>query len=500
MHNLRTVLLAVLLGAGFAARLDAQITTPPDGYWNDYREITRGWLDEFNTFRSERGLPVFVWSEKMYVCLVEYANECRSHNLDIKGIPGPCERPTQRARRVHRWNLYFFDNYTVFLKAAYTAQEAVKSVASVAIIKSIHNPRNNAAAVAIVERNAEEVYIIMSTAAIDIEPVLQAHEALELRSLILESPQATPADRLTAMKELAALKNFELSFTFAKYLLDRDAAVARAAAEGLNALADPSAVCPLVRALATCQPDAREAVAAALARITGRKDLGADPEKWRKWYESSGGAVTKPFEVPEAAVSLPEEEIKKIIEDFKIEAKNPDATRRMDAVRQVGRIKHPDIAEEIAKLLADKDPLVRKTAAEALVYQAEKGTLKQLAAAAPLNKNHPEVLAPVIRALGAIGDYRALPIVTKDLMKPGEGEVTRARLEALGNIRHPDSIDTLIEFGSRWGRGLREFAQPLQDSLKKLTGLDFGRNMNAWKSWWDRKKPTFRFPPEEKKD
>jgi hypothetical protein len=84
--------------------------------------------------------------------------------------------------------------------------------------------------------------------------------------------------------------------------------------------------------------------------------------------------------------------------------------------------------------------------------------------------------------------------VTKDLLKPGEPEVTKARIEALGNIRHTDSIQSLIDFMVRWGRGARSFRRPLQESLKKLTGQDFGRNTNAWKSWWDRNKRHFRFP------
>ena len=109
-----------------------------------------------------------------------------------------------------------------------------------------------------------------------------------------------------------------------------------------------------------------------------------------------------------------------------------------------------------------------------------------------------EVLAPIIRALGAIGDYRALPIVTKDLMRPGQPDVTKARLEALGNIRHRDSIQNLIDFMMRAGRGSRAHGKVVQDSLKKLTGLSFGRNRDAWKKWWDRKKKTFVFPREDK--
>ncbi|MHC4780352.1 MAG: HEAT repeat domain-containing protein, partial [Planctomycetota bacterium] len=240
--------------------------------------------------------------------------------------------------------------------------------------------------------------------------------------------------------------------------------------------------------------EVHEAIAATLTKITRRKDFGTDAEKWRKWYGVSGGSVTRPFEVPSEEIKLTDEEVKKLVEDFKLELKNGDSIVRIDAIRQVGRIKHTDIAKAIAKALSDKDPAVRKTAAEALAYQADKGTMKALCKYLPLNKNHPQVQAQIILALGAIGDWRALPAVTKNLMKPGEAEVTKARITALGNIRHQDSIQNLIDFMVRWGRSMKDYAKPIQESLKKLTGKDFGRNRNAWKTWWDRNKKTFRFP------
>ncbi|MHC5037348.1 MAG: HEAT repeat domain-containing protein [Planctomycetota bacterium] len=502
MHTPRSITVSGALLLVFAslslAGTPPGITTPPDGYWHDYRNLTKGWIQEFNKFRSEKGLPLFVWSEKMYVCLVEYTNECRSHNLNMDQIPGPCERPTQRARRVHRWNIYFFDNYTIFNKASYTPAEAVKSVASVAIIKSITNPRNNAAAVAIVERNAEEVYIIMATAAMDIGPIVAVQDDLELASAILKSDEATSADRVEFMKKLAVQKNFECSFLFMEYVCDKDPAVAKVALQGLSALADPSFVGPLILALGKAVPEIRENIAATLAKITGRKDFGTDQAKWQAWYKGAGGQVTRPFEVPSEDIELSDEEIKKLVEEFKMELKNPDAVRRIDAVRKVGRIKNSVVAKAVTKALMDKDPLVRKTAAEALEYQADKGTLKALTKALPLNKANPEVQAPIIRAIGAIGDPRAAPIVLKDLLKPGDEGVTRARIVALGNLRHPESIQGLIDFMSRWGRGARKFGKDLQASLKALTGKDFGRNRDAWRDWWDRNKKTFRFPPKKK--
>ncbi|MCU0723061.1 MAG: HEAT repeat domain-containing protein [Planctomycetes bacterium] len=477
----------------------AGIDTPPDDPRGEYRSLTKGWLQEFNKFRSEQGLPAFVWSERMYTVLLEYTLDLKSKNLGMNQIPGPCERPTERARRVHRWNIGFFDNYTIFLKASYTPQEAVKSVASVSIIKSVRNPAMNAAAVAIVERNETEIYIIMSTAKIDADPVLRAREKVDLFGAILKAPDATPADRLAAIKDIAGARNFELAPVLLEYVRDADPEVAKAACEGLAALGDPSFVYPLIQSFDKARPEAVDAIAAVLAKVTGRKDLGKDAENWRKWYEASGNTLSRPFEAPAEDVKLSDKEIDALVEDFLLEIKNPDSVRRIDAIKQVGRIKHAKIAKAVDGALADKDPIVRRTAAEVLEFQAEKGTLPALVTAAGVFKDDIEFLTAVTRALGAIGDYRALPVVTKDLQRPGQEELTLAKIEALGKIRHQDSIQTLVDFLGKSGRGNRRFGKAVFESLRRLTSQDFGEDQNAWKTWWEGSKATFRFRKEEEK-
>jgi HEAT repeat protein len=478
----------------------AGIDTPPDDARGEYRSLTRGWLQEFNKFRSEQGLPAFVWSERLYVVLLEYTLDLKSKNLGMNQIPGPCERPTDRARRVHRWNINFFDNYTIFLKASYTPQEAVKSVASVSIIKSVRNPAMNAAAVAIVERNETEIYIIMSTAKIDTEPVLKAREKLDISGAILQSPDASPADRLAAAKDLASARNFELAPALLEAVRDRDPEVAKAACEGLACFADPSFVYPLIQSFGKANPGAEEAIAALLAKITGRKDLGKDPENWRKWYDAAGGSMTRPFEAPAENVKLSDKEIDTLVEEFLMEVRNPDMIRRIDAIKQVGRIKHPRIAKAVDGSLADKEPSVRRTAAEVLEYQAEKGTLQALCSAAAAFKDDLELVTAITRALGAIGDYRALPTVLKDLQRPGQEDLTLAKIQALGKIRHVDSIQNLIDFLGRSGRGNRRFGKTVFESLRKLTGQDFGEDQTAWKTWWEGSKATFRFRKEKEEE
>jgi HEAT repeat protein len=210
--------------------------------------------------------------------------------------------------------------------------------------------------------------------------------------------------------------------------------------------------------------------------------------------------MTRPFEAPAENVKLSDKEIDTLVEEFLMEVRNPDMIRRIDAIKQVGRIKHPRIAKAVDGSLADKEPSVRRTAAEVLEYQAEKGTLQALCSAAAAFKDDLELVTAITRALGAIGDYRALPTVLKDLQRPGQEDLTLAKIQALGKIRHVDSIQNLIDFLGRSGRGNRRFGKTVFESLRKLTGQDFGEDQTAWKTWWEGSKATFRFRKEKEEE
>ena len=117
-----------------------------------------------------------------------------------------------------------------------------------------------------------------------------------------------------------------------------------------------------------------------------------------------------------------------------------------------------------------------------------------------LKKNDKElsVALPIIQSLGEIGDPRAVEALGKGWWSQRTGEqaiaVARARIRALGNIRHPASVDTLINaLYATKDETIGRIGGDLLMAMKKLTGQDLGNSRQAWKDWWKRNRASYRF-------
>ncbi len=481
-----------LLACGAAS---AQITAQPEGVFGEYRKLSLQWWDEFNRFRMEQNLPSMVWSEKMYIVLVEYAKEIRKYNPDAGGLPSPAERPTQKARRVHKWNIDFMDNPSLSVKSIYSARESIERFGGVKLIRSIRDSNQNAGAVAIVERNASDVYVVEAVSRLNITEIMDVQQKVSMAASILTLTDQ--AERVKAVKELALVKDVAAIFVLVPLLTDRNADVAREAVAALDLIQDPCLVEPLLNAMEKANSEMQGLIAQSLAKMTGRRDLGADPAKWRKWFEQNQGSVTAKDEKPAEKTELSDKEIEELVEKFNKDYREGDALAKVDALKSIAGVRDKRVAKAIVPALGHKDPMVRKAAAEALKAQGDKATTGALVTALELNGDFPEICVALIGALGETRDPRAVPSLTKDLYRPGQPEITTAKIEALGKIKDKACIQTLIDFMQRWGPGAREFNKPLHASLLALTGKDFGNDRDAWKGWWERTRNWFKFPEEK---
>jgi hypothetical protein len=101
-----------------------------------------------------------------------------------------------------------------------------------------------------------------------------------------------------------------------------------------------------------------------------------------------------------------------------------------------------DVIEELIRETSDSDPLIRKAAASALgdyrIVHAVEALLLLLRDA------NAKVRLSAIRALGEIGDTRAIPYLTKILCTEEEhGGFRSEAVTALSKIKHDDAIDAL---------------------------------------------------------
>lgn len=151
-------------------------------------------------------------------------------------------------------------------------------------------------------------------------------------------------------------------------------------------------------------------------------------------------------------------------------------------------------AEPLIKMLEDKEPSIRTTAAFALsrVLRSDNGPQGHLvggpAALEPLhralNDQYPEVRREVIRALTTLARKESLPYLVKAL-KDNDELVRINSARALAAIKDKDAVEPLI---MALTDALPLVRDALLYALKEITGLDNGNNVNAWQEWWGKNK------------
>jgi hypothetical protein len=159
---------------------------------------------------------------------------------------------------------------------------------------------------------------------------------------------------------------------------------------------------------------------------------------------------------------------------------------RMDAISQIAAkstgTDSPDqrqITDELARQIQiEPDPLVRVTIVNAI---AEFRTpMAQQVLEAGLNDGSASVRIVCCRALGRRADASSVPSLSKVLNQDKNLDARLAAAEALGKIKSPDSIKAMVV-------ALEDRDPALQyvgvQSMKALTGQDYGGDVNAWRQF-----------------
>lgn len=169
--------------------------------------------------------------------------------------------------------------------------------------------------------------------------------------------------------------------------------------------------------------------------------------------------------------------------DFLIKLLNdPDRGVRATAAIALGNYRHPMAAQQIM----DAYPKASTAARIDMVYAL--GNINDILAVPFLVKQagdpDPSVRAAVMVALGKLGDARAIPALLSGLKDTDEITRTNAAY-SLGNYYAPKVVTALI-------RSLRDPAtqvrQAAAESLKTLSGLDFGLAHAKWQQWWQQQR------------
>lgn len=157
---------------------------------------------------------------------------------------------------------------------------------------------------------------------------------------------------------------------------------------------------------------------------------------------------------------------------------------RVDAVRafamQSTGVDTPEqrqITDQLARQIqVEPDPLVRQAVVTSIA--AFRTPMAQQVLEAGLNDENAAVRVACCRALGKRADTQSVPALANALHADKDVDVRLAAVEALGKIKSPDAQKAL-------GLALDDHDPAMQyaavQSLKAVTGRDYGPDVQAWK-------------------
>ncbi|MCU0727684.1 MAG: HEAT repeat domain-containing protein, partial [Planctomycetes bacterium] len=184
---------------------------------------------------------------------------------------------------------------------------------------------------------------------------------------------------------------------------------------------------------------------------------------------------------------------------FEKEFKGLAPGAKIGAMLELSELACDPAASAIAKLgLKDRSEDVRLEAAAVLGVMGRAVAVPALLAALEASEKEIKVYLQVIEALGDIGDPRAIKALSKDWWNQRIGEygiaAARAKIRALGKIRHVESVDALLDtFTIAKEETIGQLKGDLVEALVKLTGQNFLLDRAAWNAWWKKSRASFRF-------
>lgn len=201
----------------------------------------------------------------------------------------------------------------------------------------------------------------------------------------------------------------------------------------------------------------------------------------------------------------PPEVIKAAVETFNESYKSADEEKRKAALEALEQHPCKETALAAAKGLLDPSVALRKLTAQIFTRMNVPECVPPLLAALKANERDSLTTIEIVKALGRIGDVRAVEPLLSNIWSCNDSDVFRYRVRALGGIWDKSAIDGLIKLmvagnrkvGTMTGVQLRN---EIQKTLKRLTGQNFGDKAVEWNNWWSKNERTFKLAPKPEGD
>ena len=197
------------------------------------------------------------------------------------------------------------------------------------------------------------------------------------------------------------------------------------------------------------------------------------------------------------------EQVKRVVTVLEQAFGKGDAAARIEALNQAVDVPHADVVAVAKRGLKDKDETVVGATIECLRFLKHEDALTALHKAEKSNRKitkDDELHARLFKAIGQHGRSESIEILANDLFGHRAYGVVRARILGLGNIRHPDSVEELINL---MNKASRKYVNPYMGdfrlALAVLTGRDEGKAVESWMRWWNDHKKKLEVRPEPPK-
>jgi hypothetical protein len=173
------------------------------------------------------------------------------------------------------------------------------------------------------------------------------------------------------------------------------------------------------------------------------------------------GAAPTPAVKPPPKVATTEE-AKAAIAKFKDAFKAKDVDAKLDAIDTLAKVNHPDVVDELAKLLGHRNPEVKAVAAQDLGWQRALPALagKRLVPVLEAPTADWTLVTDAIDSIEMLAWRGGLPHLVK-LLKHENSAITRWALAAIGDMKEVRALDAILDLmkelkideGAKWEGG-----------------------------------------------
>jgi len=169
----------------------------------------------------------------------------------------------------------------------------------------------------------------------------------------------------------------------------------------------------------------------------------------------------------------------------------PQAAIKVGLLCAVTRGKYPDTQPALLPLLEDGSWDVRRRAIQALAVLGDPSLAGVIAG--HCEESEVAVRCAALEALAGLRSELVLAPARADLAH-ASWQVRATAIDALGRVRHVDSIDPLVvRLSVEEGRLIEDICV----ALGRITGRDFGARVDAWQQFWKAYEGRFQIPTDE---